>query len=52
MPFGNKVLGAMTRMSRTPKVVKAEMSERATRLCLMSPTIATESSSKGLSASR
>ena len=48
--FGNKVLGGRWhRISRTPpKVVKAVMSERATRLCLMSPTIATESSSVGL----
>ena len=39
--LGTKVLGPTTRTSAQPKVVKAWMSERATRECNTSPTIAT-----------
>src|SRR5574343_834810 len=40
---GTRVLGPTARMSGTPRVVRAWMSERATRLCTMSPTMATRS---------
>src|SRR3990167_6402445 len=46
MPTGNRVLGAITRMSDLPRVFSASMFERATRECRISPTIATESCSK------
>ena len=39
-------------MSLTPKVCSALISERATRECLISPTIATDNSSNGRGASR
>ena len=42
-PPGNSVRGPITRTSGTPSVVSAWMSERATRECSTSPTIATVS---------
>ena len=42
-PFGSRVRGAITRTSGTPSVVSAWISERATRECITSPTIATRS---------
>ncbi len=43
---GTSVLGPTARISGTPSVVSAWMSERATRECTMSPTMATVSSLK------
>ncbi|CFW09670.1 Uncharacterised protein [Bordetella pertussis] len=42
-PSGSSVAGATTRTSGTPSVVRAWMSERATRECSTSPTMATVS---------